>query len=374
MSKSPIISLGCGIDVSKDKSFIYFGIAYGGGTFKCKGSKAIKMTSSEIKKTIGWVIDRRLKVDPTGELPFQIVMESTSRYHERLLFAFHEAGLPICLPQSRRVKNYISSLEWNSKNDPLDAMGLAHFACNRKSRLWEPFSPHTLELRELLRARKSLINKQVRLRNQLHALSHGKFISNEVIRTYKRLARQITKEIEKLEKVINEVYKSDEKLVRKVGPIVKAVSGLGLLTVLTIAAETNGFATTTSRKQLAKYAGYDVIERESGKYRGKPRISKRGNKHIRTSMYMGAVSHIRFGTGDIVNAYARAQAKKPGEYKHGNVIVQRKLLLLIYTLCDPFYGLNWKQPKANRPSTENKSTPELSSEVHGIATSEEVLP
>lgn len=380
MSKTTFISLGCGIDVSKDKSQILFGGYTADGELKCISSKSVKMTPAEISKAVAWISDKRAKIDPEASLPFQIVLESTSRYHEKFLFALHEAGLPVCLPQARLLKKYSASLPWNGKNDPQDAKGLAHYACCRKTRVWAPYSENILQLRDLLRARKSLIDKRVRLNNQLHAQSYARFTHKEVERSYKRLVKQILKELDKLEALIFKLYAEDEKLCRKVGPIVKEVKGLGLITVLTAVAEANGFAGFTSGKQLAKYAGYDIVENQSGKFKGKAHMSKRGNKHIRCAMYMGAVSHIRHGQGNIKNAYNRGRAKKPDIYKHGNVIVQRKLLLLIYTLWtteaayDPFHIPAQCQPKAISPSTEKESTPEHSPEVHEIANAEAMLP
>lgn len=379
MSKSTFISLGCGIDVSKDKSHIFFGGYTADGELKCISSKAVKMTPAEINKAVTWIIDKRAKTDPEASLPFQIVLESTSRYHEKFLFALYEAKLPVCLPQARLLKKYSASLPWHSKNDPQDAKGLAHYACCRKTRLWAPYSENILQLRDLLRARKSLIDKKVRLQNQLHALSYARFTHKEIERSYKRLAKQILKEIDQLEALILKLYSEDDKLHRKVSPIVKTVKGLGLITVLTAAAEANGFTGFISGKQLARYAGYDIVENQSGNSKGKTHISKRGNKHIRCAMYMGAVSHIQHGEGNIKNAYIRGRAKKPDVYKHANAIVQRKLLLLIYTLWtteqvyDPFHTPTLGPPKAFRP-LEDKSTPELRSEVHGIANAEAILP
>lgn len=380
MSKSTVFSLGCGIDVGKDKSYIFFGGYTTDGELKCIGSKSVKMTPTEIKKAITWIIDKRTKADPDSNLPFQIVLESTSRYHEKFLFALYESELPVCLPRTQLLKKYSASLPWSGKNDPLDAKGLAHYACCRKERLWAPFSENTLLLRDLLRARKSLIDKKVRLNNQLHALSYARFTHKEIERSYHRLVKQILNEIDKIESLIFKLYNEDEKLVSKVDPIVKDVKGLGLITVLTAVVEANGFVGFSSGKQLAKYAGYDIVENQSGNFKGKAHMSKRGNKHIRCAMYMGAVSHIQHGEGNIKSAYDRGRARKPDIYKHANVIVQRKLLLLIYTLWtteeayDPFHVPAQCQPKAFSPSTAKKSTPELHSEVHGIATAEAVLP
>tara|TARA_X000000950_G_scaffold282641_1_gene381878 strand:- start:671 stop:1825 length:1155 start_codon:yes stop_codon:yes gene_type:complete len=379
MTSSKITSLGCGIDTHKDKSTLFFATCNAQGAMKCIASKTVKMTKAELNKAIAWVVAKRHKVDPCQQLPFQIVLESTSRYHERFLYALHEAELPVCIVQGRLLKSYIRSLGINSKTDKLDAKGMAHFACCRNTPLWQPFSKHILELRDLLRARKNLIKRVNQFKNQIHALAYAKHTAKEIVRSYKRLVKQILKELDRLEQAIKVLYEQDETLRKKVAPIVKDVKGLGLLTVLTVAAETNGFTTVSGRRQLAKYAGYDIIENQSGNSSGKTRISKRGNANIRTAMYMAAVSHIRHGEGNIINAYNRAQAKKTGIYKHANVVVQRKLLLLIQTLWttgakyDPYHMPEQNEPKAFSPSTA-KNAPELSSEAHGIAPSEEALP
>ena len=338
------------------------------------------MTPSEIKASVKWVTDCRDKADLEGALPFQIVMKSTSRYHEKLLFALHDAGLPACIAEGRLLKRYMGSLPWNSKNDPLDAKGIAHYACCRVTRLWSPFSPNILKLRDLLRARKSLKSKAIRLGNQLHALSHAHYTDKEIERSYRRLVKNINREIKELEVVILKLYRADKKLFDKAEPIIKDVKGFGFLTVITVLAETNGLTSVNSRSQLAKYAGYDVVENSSGKFKGKAHISKRGNKHIRVAMNMAAVGHIQHGVGNIQNAYQRGRERKPDIYKHGNVIVQRKLLLLIYTLWttgaiyDPHHLPAQCQPKAFSPSIEKESPPEQCPEVHGIAASEEALP
>ena len=56
---------------------------------------------------------------------------------------------------------------------------------------------------------------------------------------------------------------SDEKLAKKV-EIILTVKGVGILTIATIIAETIGFERVRNVKQLVGYAGYDVVERESG--------------------------------------------------------------------------------------------------------------
>jgi len=67
-----------------------------------------------------------------------------------------------------------------------------------------------------------------------------------------------------------------------------------VLTAVTVLAETNGFELIRNKRQLTSYAGLDVKEKLSGtSVKGKPRISKKGNRHLQKAMYMPALSVIR---------------------------------------------------------------------------------
>ncbi|MDF4223567.1 IS110 family transposase, partial [Maribacter sp. M208] len=94
--------------------------------------------------------------------------------------------------------------------------------------------------------------------------------------------------------------------------------------------ETLGFESIVNAKQLASYAGYDVVLRESGNYKGKTRISKKGNSHIRAVLHMPSMTCVRCNP-TLKQYYNRL---KPNKAKPlvALVAVQRKLLILMYTL------------------------------------------
>ena len=51
-------------------------------------------------------------------------------------------------------------------------------------------------------------------------------------------------------------------------------------------AETSGFALVEKERQLASYAGLDVVPRQSGLSAHATRLSKRGNTRLRTALYI----------------------------------------------------------------------------------------
>lgn len=73
-----------------------------------------------------------------------------------------------------------------------------------------------------------------------------------------------------------------------------SITGIGKLTVIIILAETNGFELIRNKKQLTSYAGLDVKEKQSGtSVKGKPKISKKGNRHLRKAMYLPALVAVK---------------------------------------------------------------------------------
>ena len=144
-----------------------------------------------------------------------------------------------------------------------------------------------------------------------------------------------------IEKELKSDVKADEQLQKRVDNVCTA-PGVGFTTAIGLIAETDGFTLFENRKQLVNYAGYDVIQNESGKsIHGKSKISKKGNSYIRHILYMPAMSAAKHNE-QYNKLYDRIFDTTKIKMK-GNVAIQRKLLLLVYTLYkngtdfDPLY-------------------------------------
>ena len=98
-------------------------------------------------------------------------------------------------------------------------------------------------------------------------------------------ARQIVLEL-------HDLVESDVSFSERIDNIC-TVKGVGFMTVVSVLAETQCFKLVTKQKQLASYAGYDVVFNDSGMKKGKTSISKKGNKFLRNAVFMPALSAIR---------------------------------------------------------------------------------
>jgi len=334
MSKNVFVKYGVGADMSKDSFHGCFSGMTETGAVKIIAQKKFSNNKTGHTAFKNWIEKNR----KDENLPYQILLEVTGVYHESLLYFLFDNSLSVCLELAKRVKKYLEVIGHKSKNDKLDGKGIATMACERKLKPWKPASQHIRKLRTLLRHRKALMQTKNRLDNQLHAIKHSALVEKGVRDSLVKLIKVLKKEIDKIEKQTIELAKEEEAFFKKVNLIVESVKGLGLLSVLTAVAETNGFEEFYSAKQLTSYAGYDVVEFSSGKYAGKTKISKKGNAHLRTNMYMPTLALIRSKIPPFYNLYLRLLVRNGGIKKKALVAVQRKLLVLIYTL--------WKKNEA----------------------------
>ena len=167
-------------------------------------------------------------------------------------------------------------------------------------------------------------------RNQQHALDYSAIGDDFITKQNAKLLAVYDQQLESLEKAIHQLIEQDAVLKEQVERLT-AIKGLALLSVAVLIAETNGFEGFANQRQLVSYAGYDVIENQSGNRSGKTRISKKGNSRIRRILHLPAFNAVRFGEPTCQALYERVYQKTNTKMK-AYVAVQKKLLLLAYAL------------------------------------------
>jgi transposase len=172
-------------------------------------------------------------------------------------------------------------------------------------------------------------------KNQLHAEQAEAFPNERSIFRVNERIKLLNSQEKEIKLEMAAVVKTDEKLVKKIN-LITSIPGIGKLTAVIALAETNGFELVKSKKQLVSYSGLDVKEKQSGtSVKGKPKISKRGNRHLRKAMHMPALTAIR--NDERFKAIFVRLISKHGIKMKAVVAVQRKLLEMIYTI--------WKSKK-----------------------------
>lgn len=318
---------------------------------KVVGSKTIANTKSGFAALEEWIARKHKE----NSVPLSICMEATGVYHENCSLYFHTKEFRVSIILPNKAKKYLESLGIKSKNDSIDAKGLAQMGAEQVLKQWEPMNGFFHTLRGLTRQHQSLQQQRTVAMGQLHAHEHG-------METDRFIAKQLKGRIRFLEKQITEVLMqidthiaSDKDVAQRIGRIC-AIKGLSILSVSTVVAETGGFELFSNYKQLVSYAGYDVVENQSGNRVGKTRISKKGNSRIRRILHMPAFRAVSCKEPALLALFERTYARHGIKMK-SYVAVQKKLLLLIYhlwkndTTYDRNYSYNHIQEQEQKPSS-----------------------
>jgi len=200
----------------------------------------------------------------------------------------------------------------------------------RKLQDWKRPNPIFKQLRQLTRERDQLIQERTIVKNQLHAEQTEVEPGCSSIARMKKRIVLLDKQIAQIKEELQELIKPNEQISTMVKTIC-TIPGVGLLTAITVLAETNGFDLIRNKRQLSSYAGLDVKEKQSGtSVKGKARISKKGNKYLRKAMHLPALTAIRHNNR--YKAIFVRLVSKHGIKMKAVVAVQRKMLEMIYTL------------------------------------------
>jgi transposase len=260
----------------------------------------------------------------------RFVMEATGVYHEPLAYFLADQSKEVSIVLPNKISNYIKTLEVKTVTDHTCSEAIAKFGLERKLDLWQRPKPILKRLRQLVRERDQIVEERTIVKNQLHAeLAEAEPNATSVVRIKKRILF-LDKQENEIKDELALLAKKDAQVSALIGNLT-SIPGVGLLTAVTVLAETNGFELVRNKRQLASYAGLDVREKQSGtSIKGKPKISKRGNRHLRKAMHLPALAAIRFD--EHFKAIFKRLVGKHGIKMKAVVAIQRKLLELMYTL------------------------------------------
>jgi transposase len=325
-----LLKQAIGIDCAKDDFMISYGKYFENTEVKISLTQNIKNTEQGFTK-----LEHLIKKTAMEGMPLFIVMEATGVYHEKLACFLFDKGYPVSVVLPQRAKAFMRTLKTKTVTDKECSKGLTIMGLEKKLDLWQKPDELFNELKQLTREREQLQNLLTQTKNQLHAEKSGAWPNKKSITRMIQLQKLFKKQMGEIEKDIKAIIKANPDFQKRLNHTI-SIPGVGLLTAVTVIAETNGFNLIRNKKQLVSYAGYDVMEKESGtSVRGKAHISHKGNRHIRRAMHMPALTSIRH-TDQSKELFIRLVSKHGIKMK-GVVAVQRKLLVLIYTL--------WKNEK-----------------------------
>lgn len=320
-----ILKQSVGLDVSKDSVAACFSQQETGTSFRILSSKTFPSHASGLRQMHEWI--GRLRHEPSA---LHVMMEATGVYYEELAYFLQAKGYRVSVMLPNKTSAFAKSLDYKSKTDKVDAKKLAQMSLERDLPKWEPPSDTMLKIKRLCRERAELLDEKVAFGNRLHAKQHAHAPEKSSLKRAKDSIKFLKKQILETKSSMEDAIDADPQIKERMGKACTIV-GVGLTTVATIVSEANGFTLFNRKAQLVSYAGYDVVECLSGtSVKGATKISKKGNYRIRKALHFPALVAIKHDPA-MKNLYDRVFEKTKIKMKAA-VAVQRKLLVLIYTL------------------------------------------
>jgi transposase len=235
--------------------------------------------------------DRALLVKKLVKLPGIVVcLEATGIYHFDLAIALHDAGVLLMVLNPKASHNFAKVLMKNSKTDAVDAHTLAEYAARMDFVAWTRPTDETLNLRSFARRINALTGQKATAKNHLHALTSTQETPKAILRDAKLAITQLEKRIDRLTADALILIGKHSELMRILALLID-IKGIGETSAIALMGELLLLPPGLSHREWVKFAGLDPRAFDSGKsVHKKTRISKAGNAHIRSALYMPALS------------------------------------------------------------------------------------
>ena len=258
-----------------------------------------------------------------------VCVEATGIYHLDLCLALEQAkGIDVMVANPRATKDFARAQLRRSKTDRTDAQSLLEFVRRMDFKSWTPPSRSILALRALSRRIQALLVTRAQEKNRLHADESVEATPLAIRESIDRHIDAINAEIEALTQSALEVVRTDAELVERFAHLV-SVKGIAQASAITLLAELSLLPADMSARQWVAHSGLDPKHSESGtSVKGRVRISKVGNRHLRAALFLPAM--VASQHEPRVRAYYEkllAKGKKPMQ---ALVAVMRKLLHAIH--------------------------------------------
>jgi transposase len=255
--------------------------------------------------------------------------EYTGVYGDLLVYLCNQLKIPIALVPGYSVKHSLGLVK--GKSDPLDSKRIREYGERFADKLvLSKYDEENIaELKQLYVLRAQL----VRVRKSLLTSEKGQqYLPLQNLSAHNHLRNVLTgldTEIKAVENEIETVIKANQELNENY-ELVTNITGIGPIIATDLIIKTGNFNDIDTYKKAASYAGVCPFPNASGKMLGKSKTSPFADKKLKSLLYMGARSAVKYN-----KEYKLYYQKKELEGKPHYLImnnVSNKLLRTIYSI------------------------------------------
>ena len=250
--------------------------------------------------------------------PELIVIEASGGYEQNFLRILLDAGLPVCVINPKKVRDYARAKGISAKTDKIDAAVIAQFAAIIKPRVTPQKSKNLIAIKNLIARRRQLMGLRTQELNRITIMGKAFEVS------CRRIIKSLDAEVARMEKqlaahVIDQAEWTDKQKILITAP------GVGHTLIYTLLADLPELG-TLNKKQIASLTGVAPINRDSGKLRGKRRIHG-GRASVRTVLYMATLSATQ--CNPVIKAFYKKLVKQGKHKKVAITACMRKFITML---------------------------------------------
>lgn len=347
-----------GMDVDKENfaAALYPDPRPGTPDLKSMSTKGFKRDAQGVAACSEWS-EKLLAKSRPGSPPPRVCMEATGRYSIDLA----QEILRQCpqwepaIVNARFVKKHGESMGQRCKSDKADARVCACFGAQRQPHPYCPPTPAFQELQELTRERKSMVEQRASLMNRMAETG----VSKTAKQSQQQLMKQYNKLVDKLAAAIATALKeipelsADAQAVSQIPGVAEVISSVTI-------SELGDLRKYRRSRSISAAVGVNPRVSESGKHKGKTRMSKQGNTRVRAMLYCAAMACLRTKNDHCLKRFYNGLVKRGKTPMQALGALMRKIIVLMRALVmsgkpfDPDYDL---KKHLSTASPENQPEP-----------------
>jgi transposase len=254
-----------------------------------------------------------------------VCMEATGRHSLDVALALHDAGHVVSVVNPAQIRDFARTKLGRNKTDKVDAALIREYAALFNPAPWTPPSAAMRRLCELQTVRAGIVKNRTEWKNRLGSGLGDSTATQLAAATIEHFTHQL----EAVDRAISETIEQDAELRRRCD-LLLSVIGVGETLAASLLVEMPEPEVLRRSGEMVAYAGLNPSHHRSGTSIDRPTsISKIGNATLRSSLYMPALSAMRFNPAV---AALVARLKQAGRLTPKQIVVaaMRKLLVMCF--------------------------------------------
>lgn len=261
----------------------------------------------------------------------RVCVESTGMYGLDLSVALSQGnGIEVMVANPRAVRRFAQALLERNKSDRIDADVLEQFAARMPFQPWRSPSSRAMQLRAIARRLDALTIAAAAEKNHLHAASLSRETPQIIRKDIEQSIGRLKDSIRRLTAQALKIIRADAVLKNRFDLAI-TVPGIANTSAIRILGELAWLPPDMDARQWVAFAGLDPQHHTSGTtIHKKPRLSKAGNRYLRSAVYMPALAARRHNP--TLKAFADhliARGKTPMQ---ALTALMRKLLVILHAM------------------------------------------